>query len=126
MIHQKLALPGLDRTRARFLEMLKDRLATIAGHAIAAWESHKLEDVNGNLGRARGMLCQISGSAGSLGFDDLGQHAESVEKAIADHLNGDDADLGICPADLIFHLDHFVQRCQALIETHPQQVKQAC
>jgi hypothetical protein len=125
MIHQKLELPGLDRTRTRFLGTLDNSVAAIAGHAVGAWESNALDDINGNLGSARGMLDQIAGSAGSLGFDDLCAHARTVEKAIADHLGGTDADLAICPGGLIFHLDHFVQNCQALISTNVQSVDPA-
>ena len=37
-MHQKLELPGIERIRARFLEMLEQRQSALAEHALAAWE----------------------------------------------------------------------------------------
>ncbi len=122
MIQKKLELPGLDRIRTRFIEMLKDRQAAIAEHALTAWESDDLAEINGNLVGARTILHQIAGTAGSLGFDDLGTEARACELEIDDHLGGPDADLAICPAELIFHIDQFVQSSEALIADQPQLV----
>lgn len=125
MMHQKMEVPGLDRTRTRFFHMLQNRQAALANHALIAWESDKLHEINGNLARARNLLGHIAGTAGSLGFHDLGKHARIVETAIDDHLSGVDADLAICPAALIIHLDHFVQHCQTLIAANPDLVEPA-
>ncbi len=119
MIHQKLELPGIERIRTRFLELLRERQVSIAEHALTAWESDELEKINGSLASARTLLHQIAGTAGSLGFEELGQEARTVETEIDDHLNGVDADLAICPGALIFHMSNFVQLCQTL--TAPQQ-----
>ncbi len=122
MIQQRLDLPGIDKIRARFLEMLKDRQCMIAENALIAWESDKLDEINGSLANARTILHQIAGTAGSLGFDALGAEARACEAAIDGHLNGPDADLAICPSDLIFGMDDFVQSCGDLIDQLPQSV----
>jgi len=123
MIQQKLELPGIDRIRTRFLEMLEDRQAAIAEHALTAWETDELDELNGNLANARTILHQIAGTAGSLGFDTLGNEARQCELQIDAHLNGPDADLAICPSDLIFAMDDFIQSCGLLIEQHPRLVR---
>ena len=120
MMHQKLKLPGIDRIRSRFLEMLKTRQISIAEYTLVAWESHELEEVNGALVSARTLPHQIAGTAGSLGFEDLGNEARSIETEIDEHLNGPDADLAICPGPLFFHLDGFVQLCQTVLDAQPE------
>ncbi len=122
MIQQKLELPGLDRIRTRFLDMLQDRQSAIAEHALTAWESDSLEEINGSLASARTILHQIAGTAGSLGFNDLGTQARTCEVEIDAHLNGPDADLAICPASLIFQMDNFLQKSEVLIAENPQRV----
>ncbi|WP_372991529.1 phosphorelay protein [Sulfitobacter sp.] len=122
MIQQKLELPGIERIRNRFLEMLKDRQYAIAEHALIAWESDELDEINSNLDNARTVLHQIAGTAGSLGFKDLGTQARACEIEIDAHLNGPDADLAICPSPLIFLIDQFVQESEALIAANPQSV----
>lgn len=122
MIQKKLELPGIDRIRTRFIEMLKERQAAIAEHALTAWESYELNEINNNLMGARTILHQIAGTAGSLGFDSLGSEARACELEIDAHLGGPDADLALCPAELIFHMDHFVQSSEALIAAQPQLV----
>ena len=122
MIQEKLELPGIERIRARFLDMLKDRQSAIAEHALIAWESDVLDEINGNLAGARTILHQIAGTAGSLGFKDLGVRARACEVEIDAHLNGPDADLAICPATLIFVMDTFLQESEALIAANQQTV----
>tara|TARA_R110002049_G_scaffold44333_6_gene130163 strand:- start:21207 stop:21566 length:360 start_codon:yes stop_codon:yes gene_type:complete len=111
-------LPGLDRIRKRFIEMLGERQAQIANHGLAAWDGVTLEDINGNLAAAQAILHQIAGSAGSLGFHELGQAARACEAEILEHLDGPDADLAICPGEMIFHLDSFVAQCRTEIENN--------
>ncbi|MEW9919240.1 Hpt domain-containing protein [Marimonas sp. MJW-29] len=110
-------LPGLERVRERFLTMLAERKERIATHALGAWEGETLEEVNGNLASAQAILHQIAGTAGSLGFAPLGQSAHACENEIIAHLEGPDADLAICPGELIFFLDNFVGACDALLES---------
>ena len=108
-------MPGLERVRTRFLSMLEERQGRIAAHALAAWDAETVEGVNGNLAGARDILHQISGTAGALGFQDLGKNARDCEGAIIDHLEGPDADLAICPGNLISMLDSFNSDCRDLL-----------
>lgn len=108
-------LPGIDRVRSRFLDMLEQRQSAIAAHALAAWDGQSLEDINENLASAQAVLHQISGSAGSLGWAELGKAARTCEMEIIAHLEGPDADLAICPGELIYHLDRFVTDCRDVI-----------
>lgn len=108
-------LPGIDRVRNRFLTMLCERQVKIAGHSVAAWEGETLEEVNDNLAAAQAVLHQIAGTAGSLGFADLGEEARSCENAIITHLKGSDAELAVCPTALIHDLDGFVSSCEVLL-----------
>ncbi len=116
MMHVRQELPGLDRIRDRFIEMLADRQTMIAHHALLAWEGETVEAVNENLYAAQCVLHQIGGTAGSLGFDVLGKDARTCEMEIIAHLEGPDADLAICPGDLIYHVDNFVGSCRALLD----------
>ncbi|NNE51170.1 MAG: Hpt domain-containing protein [Sulfitobacter sp.] len=110
-------LPGLDRVRARFLDMLVPRHEQIAAHAVAAWDGETVEEINGNLAAAQAILHQIAGTAGSLGLVDLGAKAHACENEIIDHLKGPDADLAICPGEIIRDLDEFLQDCLAVLES---------
>ena len=112
---QKLELPGIERIRARFLEMLEQRQRALAEHALAAWEGTSLQDINDNLTEARRILHQIAGTAGSLGFDDLGTIARDNEVAIDTHLDGPSGKIASCPTEIIFGLDDFLKSSEALI-----------
>jgi len=114
-MHQKLELPGIERIRARFLEMLEQRQRALAEHALAAWEGTSLQDINDNLTEARRILHQIAGTAGSLGFDDLGAIARDNEVAIDTHLDGPNGKIASCPTEIIFGLDDFLKSSEALI-----------
>ena len=46
-MHKKLELPGIERIRARFLDMLEQRQRALAEHALAAWEGSTLQVING-------------------------------------------------------------------------------
>ena len=109
-------LPGLDRVRNRFLQMLVPRQEQIAAHAVAAWDGETVEEITGNLASAQAILHQIAGTAGSLGFVDLGARAHACENEIIDHLKGPDADLAICPGEIVRNLDGFLQDCLAVLE----------
>jgi hypothetical protein len=109
-------MPGLDRIRLRFVELLHDRKAEIAHYALAAWDGETAEDINQNLENARGILHQISGTAGTVGYPELGQTAQQCEAQIIAHLEGDYADLAICPGDIIWFIDTFVEACTNLTD----------
>lgn len=106
---------GLERIRVRFLELLVTRQQSIARHTLLAYESQTLEEVNGNLAAARDVLHQIAGTAGSLGFADLGTAARTCENDIVAHLNGPDNDLALCPDALLVQIDDFVEQCKSLL-----------
>lgn len=118
-------LPGIDRVRNRFLTMLLERQVKIATHSVAAWEGETLEEVNDNLAAAQAVLHQIAGTAGSLGFAELGEEARHCENAIIVHLKGPEADLAVCPTPIIVDLDRFVSSCELhlapLIEARSKQ-----
>jgi HPt (histidine-containing phosphotransfer) domain-containing protein len=109
-------MPGLDRIRDRFVDLLEDRKVLIAQHALAAWDSETAEDINANLEDARCILHQIAGTAGTVGFPQLGATAQQCEVQIIEHLEGDYADLAICPGGIIWCIDAFVEACGALPE----------
>ena len=65
-----LELPGLDRIRFRFLDLLTERKVLVAQHALAAWDGETADDINENLEAACSILHQISGTAGTVGYPD--------------------------------------------------------
>lgn len=112
-----LELPGLDRIRQHFVALLEDRKTSIAQHALAAWDGETVEDINSNLEQARTILHQISGTAGTLGFAELGVSAQRCEAQIIAHLEGPYADLAICPGEIVWCIDAFVEACMAITDT---------
>lgn len=112
-----LQMPGIDHIRAHFVALLEDRSTSIAQHALAAWDGETVEDINGHLERARTTLHQIAGTAGTLGFDELGATAQRCEEQIIAHLEGPYADLAICPGEIIWCIDTFVEACTTITET---------
>ncbi|MEQ6249962.1 Hpt domain-containing protein [Sulfitobacter sp. HNIBRBA3233] len=110
-----LELPGLDRIRARFVELLDDRRTLIAQHALAAWDAETSEDINGNLEAAKALLHQIAGTAGTVGYPQLGSAAQQCEAEIIAHLEGDYADLAVCPGEIIWRIDGFVAACEEVV-----------
>lgn len=108
-------MSGLEKIRGRFLDLLVTRQQSIAHHAVLAYEGQTLDEVNGNLAAARDILHQIAGTAGSLGFDDLGHAARSCENDIVAHLTGPDNDLALCPDALLVQIDDFVEQCKGLL-----------
>lgn len=113
----KLELPGLNRVRTRFLEMLLPRHNEIAAHAVSAWDGECVEVINGSLAAAQAILHQIAGAAGTLGFSDLGAKARACENEIIKHLTGPNADLAICPGEIVRDLDDFLQECLAVLKS---------
>lgn len=107
-------LPGLDRIRARFIHLLIERQAEIAQHALLAWESNDAVAKIENLQAARNIVHQISGTAGSLGFWELGQAARECEELIIKHLeNTPSADTALLN-DVLLSLDAFVSKSREL------------
>ncbi len=111
-----LEMPGLEKIRARFVEMLSDRKVRIAQHALAAWDGESAEEINANLEAAKNILHKIAGTAGTVGFSDLGTCAHLCEEEIIAHLEGDYADLAICPGEIIWRIDSFVAACTKITD----------
>lgn len=109
-----LELPGLDRVRLRFLDLLVERKISIAQHALAAWDGETAEDINAHLESARSILHQIAGTAGTVGYPDLGATAQHCEAQIIAHVEGPYADLAVCPGEIIWFIDTFVEACDNL------------
>lgn len=106
---------GVERLRLRFIQMLGERQSRIAAHTLAAWDGETVQDVNANLSAAQFILCKIAEAAGPLGFPDLAENTRHTANEVLKHLDGPDADLAICPGELIFHLDHSVALCREII-----------
>ncbi|MGB5864786.1 MAG: Hpt domain-containing protein [Sulfitobacter sp.] len=109
-----LELPGIEQIRLRFLDLLESRKSTIAQHALAAWDGETAEGINDDLQTARNLLHQIAGTAGTVGYADLGMSAHECEGRIIDHLEGKYADLAICPGEIMLCIDTFLGQCDAI------------
>jgi len=107
-------IPDLDHIRLHFVVLLEERKNSIALYALAAWDGETVEDINSHLEQARTILHQIAGTAGTLGFDQLGQIAHRCEAQIITHLEGPYADLAICPGEIIWCIDTFVEACTTI------------
>lgn len=109
-----LNLPGLEKIRERFVALLSERKALIAQHALAAWDGETAEEIVENLEAAKSVLHQIAGTAGTVGFPELGASAMQCEAEIIAHVDGDYADLAICPGEIIWRIDGFVAACNQI------------
>lgn len=108
-------LPGLESIRARFVSLLEDRQIHIAEHALAAWDSENSEQQANHLKEAQNVLHQISGTAGSLGFDTLGHAARACEGSIISYLEVADPEKATLPHALLAEIDAFVALSQSLL-----------
>ena len=108
------AMPELDRIRHRFLDLLNERKMHVAQYALAAWDGETVENINQNLEAARSILQEIAGSARTVGYPELGITAQQCEAQIIAHLEGDYADLAICPGEIVWFVDRFVEACDAI------------
>ncbi len=109
------SLPGIERIKIRFVSLLEERQNLIANHVLAAWDSKDPGLMRSNLEAAQSALHQIAGSAGSLGFDQLGQSASHCENEIIDHLKDPEIDKLPLPLEIMRNIDAFLKMSQALI-----------
>lgn len=109
MSDQPIELIGLDRIRHRFIGLLDDQKAHIAYHTMAAWDGQDAALVNGHLEAAREILHRIAGTAGTVGLPELGTLAQHCEIQITRYLEGAYADLGICPGEIMWTADRFME-----------------
>jgi hypothetical protein len=108
-------LPGIERIKLRFLNLLEDRQSAVAHHAMAAWDTTDPEIMCGELEAAQNILHQISGSAGSLGFGDLGQAARDCENEIITYLEQVGSTSADVPVVIMGQMDQFVSMSRNLI-----------
>lgn len=101
-----------------FLKTLDDQHSRIASHTLSAWDGDTLDKINGNLDAAEVILLEIADTAGANGFTGLGAAAQACADEVLAHLEGPDADLAICPGEIIYHMDLFVAQCRDIL--HPQ------
>lgn len=111
-------LPGLTRIKARFMLLLADRQYEISRHALAAWDARDGRERNDELAAAQHILHLIAGSAGSLGFGDLGQAARACEQSILDYIGAQDAASAEALYEILSELDAVVSMVQSLIDKH--------
>ena len=78
-------LPGIERIRARFIDLLGVRLVEI--DALCTDETDP-RDMADRLKGAQTILHQIAGTAGTLGYTDFGDCARRCEEMIIAHLDG--------------------------------------
>lgn len=107
-------LPGIERIKVRFLNLLAERQAAIAHHAVSAWESDDPAVRRTNLTNAQNLLHQISGTAGSLGFGSLGENARRCEGAILEYF-ARDANCAVLDESIICDIDAFVVDSQTIL-----------
>jgi HPt (histidine-containing phosphotransfer) domain-containing protein len=107
--------PGLDRIRVRFLSLLEERQIQIAQSALAALESDSAAGQCLNLEVAQAVLHQISGTAGSLGYAELGQAARECEGAIINYIESTQNRHFDLPYSILEDLDAFLSKSQALL-----------
>jgi hypothetical protein len=114
----KLGLPHqlseLEDMRLSFVASLSARASEVAQYALAAWDSWSAEEINNSLELARDILQQISQTAISIGYIDLGVTAHHCAAQMSAHLEGDYADLAVCPGEIIWFVDIFVKACNAI------------
>ncbi len=107
-----LEMPDIDLIRHGFLDLLPERKVAIAQHALAAWDGETAEVINENLEQARSILHQIADTADTVGYAELGNTAQHCESQITAHLKGQYVDLAVCPGEIIWFIDTFVEACE--------------
>lgn len=101
--------------RFRFLQVLEERQSRIAAHILAAWDGESVVAVNSNLSAVQFILAKTAEGALANGFPDLAENARRSHDEISAHLDGEDADLAICPGELVFYVDETVALCRDII-----------
>jgi chemotaxis protein histidine kinase CheA len=108
-------LPGLEKIKIRFLALLNERQSEIAFHVLAAWESRDANEASHHLEAAQSTLHQISGSAGSLGFDALGDAARRCENEIIAFVEAPRENTQPISPGIMTGIDAFVLMSQSLL-----------
>ena len=79
-------------TAALFLARLRDQKDAACYHVMLAWDGEDAATINFHLTQARAIVHAIAAAAARLGY----------------------ADLAICPCQIIYYLDVFVEACTEL------------
>ena len=103
------ALPGFERIRERFLDLLEERLDSLEDAMV---EFEFPATGRASLLRAQMILHKIAGSAGTLGFSRLGESARHCEEGIIAHLKQDHPTLDVLYRDI----GDFATQAEALLE----------
>tara|TARA_R110000850_G_scaffold36744_13_gene96916 strand:+ start:8202 stop:8567 length:366 start_codon:yes stop_codon:yes gene_type:complete len=101
-------------TAALFIARLRDQKDAACYHVMLAWDGEDAATINFHLTQARAIVHAIAAAAAQLGYADLGASAIRCETQILTHLEGDYTDLAICPCQIIYYLDVFVEACTEL------------
>lgn len=104
------ALPGIERIRTRFLELLEDRIESLEDAVV---EFELPATGRNNLIKAQTILHKIAGSAGTLGFDRLGESARVCEENIISHLRDATPTLDVLYRDIsdfVTQAEHLIKR----------------
>jgi chemotaxis protein histidine kinase CheA len=103
------ALPGIERIRERFLDLLEERLDALDDAMV---EFDFPATGRASLVRAQNILHKIAGAAGTLGFNRLGESARHCEESIITHLKQDEPTLDVLYRDI----GAFATQAEALLE----------
>ncbi|KIN71206.1 hypothetical protein [Sulfitobacter guttiformis] len=103
-----------DHRNIEFLQGLPQKSTAVAQHVIAAWDGFDVSAVNDNLHAARDLLAPITRNADAAGFCELGLVSQACEEQIDAYFNGPYVDLAICPGQIVWAVDIFVETCNSL------------
>lgn len=106
-------IPGVDRVN--FILKLEERKTNVAQHVLAAWDGVSTDEINTHLEKASATLHRIAETAGAMGYAALGATALRSEQQIISHLEGPYADLAVCPGEIVWCVDTFVEACAAIL-----------
>ncbi len=101
-----------DQIETQFFDALEERNTAIAIHALDAWDGETIEVINPNLEKARRLLKEAAVDAFSAGYLELAAAAQNCDTQITAHLDGPYADLAICPGEIIWWVDTFIEECR--------------
>ena len=106
---------GLETIRNNFLDRLEETYPTLARFAIEALEAKDVAQSKSSLHEAEAILHRIAGTAGSLGFENLGDHARECEVAArAYQANTPDVD-GAAPLAEVREIRAFLINCDGVL-----------
>lgn len=109
-------LPGLERIRAHFLERLATSYQELSTCVIDALNTANPDSAGRSLTKASTILHKISGSAGSLGFEELGDAARRCEASVLGYLDTSTRHDKKRLEDVAFNISDFVYDCIIVLD----------